>query len=224
MTVIKHSIVLSIITFCTVSIYIYLINDLYNKLNREYSVHWSNPLSVDLSIGPVWFNYDMEEEQIQVSKAINETDKYSLLFLFPKDKKLEPTYIYALNELAFRSNKNKDDLFWLIMILGGLGSLIGVMIRSISSFIFHLCVIDDLDMKIWWTWYYLRPIMGFALGVAIVMLSKSELLNITSPNEISGFWILGLCILVGFAVSEVTDRLYYMAKAIFGDQSLNKKE
>ena len=97
--------------------------------------------------------------------------------------------------------------------------MLGVMIRSLSSLIFHASE-KTLDMTIWWPWYYLRPTMGLGIGVTIVVLSKTKLLVIDSPGELTGFWILGICILAGFAVSEVTDRLYYSANTLFGGKNL----
>lgn len=139
--------------------------------------------------------------------------------LYPKEKAFSPTYAAAVDELTYNSNKEIGNVFHLILVLGGLGGVLGVMIRSLSSLVFHASQ-KTLDMTIWWPWYYLRPTMGLGIGVTIVVLSKTKLLVIDSPGELTGFWILGLCILAGFAVSEVTDRFYYSANTLFGGKNI----
>lgn len=218
-----HSAVLSVLTIVVIVLYILFVDKLNNKLDVEFEVKWDNSTSVDLNPGPIWFRYDKLRDILEASKPITSEEKYKLLFLYPKERPADVSYISAIDNLAYISNIKLKGIFWLVIILGALGGVLGVMIRSLSSFVFHLCYLKDLDMNGWWSWYYLRPTMGAGVGVTVVVLSKSKLLNINPPGELTGFWILGLCILAGFAISEVTDRLYFTANTIFGGNGEGKK-
>ncbi len=213
-----HAIGLSIITILIVIFYFSYLNDLNEKLKYDFKVPFNNSDSIELNSGPIWFFYDKNKHTISSAKPISLENKLTLLSLYPKEKSLSPSYSAAVDELTYISNKEIGDIFSLILILGGLGGMLGVMIRSLSSLIFHASQ-KTLDMATWWPWYYLRPTMGLGIGITIVVLSKTKLLVIDSPGELTGFWILGICILSGFAISEVTDRLYYSANTLFGGKN-----
>lgn len=217
-----HAIALSLISFFVIFCYFEYLNKLNVALQQDFKVPFVNNTSAELSSGPIWFFYDKDCGVISSTKPISQEDKFTLLSLYPSDQLVTSSYKSAVDKLAYISNKDTNEIFSLILILGSLGGVLGVMIRSLSSLIYHSCFQKDLDMKLWWPWYYLRPIMGLGLGITIVILSKTKLLNIDSPGELTGFWILGVCILAGFAVSEVTDRLFYAAKALFGGQDLSE--
>lgn len=210
-----HSIGLSIFTICIVYLYFTNLNALNKELKHDFKAPFVNSQSVELNSGPIWFFYDNNKGIISATKPISTEDKFTLMSLYPKEKAFSPSYAAAVDELTYNSNKEVGDIFHLILVLGGLGGVLGVMIRSLSSLVFHASQ-KTLDMTTWWPWYYLRPTMGLGIGVTIVVLSKTQLLVIDSPGQLTGFWILGVCILSGFAVSEVTDRLYYSANSLFG--------
>ena len=216
--VLVHSVMLSAITIFILVFYIANLGALNSELKKDFKSSFSNDQAVELSSGPIWFFYDKNNKTISATKPISKEDKYTLLSLYPQDKVASSSYITAVDELTYISNKEVGDIFHLILILGCLGGVLGVMIRSLSSLVFHATQ-KTLDMDVGWTWYYLRPIMGAGLGITIVVLSKTKLLNIDSPGELTGFWILGICILAGFAVSEVTDRIYYSANTLFGGKN-----
>ena len=211
-----HGMILSVITMAVTFYYFTLIISLNDALKNDFKASFKNEKAVELNSGPIWFFYDKTNGQILSTKPISKEDKYTLLSLYPGNEVAPPSYVTAIDELAYNSNKETKGTFHLILFLGSLGGVLGVMIRSLSSLIYHSCFQKDLDMKIWWSWYYLRPIMGIGVGITIVVLSKTKLSIIDSAGELTGFWILGSCILAGFAISEVTDRLYYASKALFG--------
>ncbi len=220
-----HALILSIVTIAIIVGYYLLVVCLNNELKKEYVVKFDNYDQVEINAGPVWFIYDKNEKELSSIKRISNEDKLLLASLFPIEKTNSETYtqyVIAIDKLAYLSNKNIDNIFSITLILGALGGALGVMIRSLSSFVFHASYIKDLNMAVWWPWYYLRPVMGLGIGITIIILSKSSLLKMESTGELSGFWILGVCILGGFAVSEVTDRLYYSANTLFGGDNSKK--
>lgn len=218
-SILFHSIALTIITLAITICYVSHLVELDTKLQIDFEASFQPNKTIELVSGPIWFYYNKKDGKLLSSKPISNEEKTTLLSLYPKGEADLPLYISAVNELAYASNKKNQQIFSLILILGSLGGLLGVMIRSLSSFIFHSCFLKDIDMCQWWPWYYLRPVMGAGLGIVIVVLSRSQLLVVESPGELTGYWILGICILAGFATSEVTDRFYYAAKALFGSQS-----
>lgn len=220
-----HAFVLSLLTIFIIIVYYQHVVCLNNELKKEHVVKFDNNDRVEIDAGPVWFIYDKKDRELLSIKRITNEDKLLLVSLFPADNTNSESYkefITAIDKLAYLSNKEIDKVFSITLILGALGGMLGVMIRSLSSFVFHASS-KDLDMDTWWPWYYLRPIMGLGIGITIIILSKSSLLQVESTGELSGFWILGICILGGFAVSEVTDRLYYSANTLFGGETPKSK-
>jgi len=213
---IVHALILCLITVALIACYFINLNKLNSELKKDFNVPFANTEAIELRSGPIWFYYDRNKQTLSATKPISKEDKFTLLTLYPQDKVISPSYASSIDELAFISNKEVSNIFYLILTLGSIGGALGTMIRSLSSMVYHACIQKDLDMDAWWHWYYLRPIMGVGLGVTIVVLSKTSLLNINSPGELTGFWVLGICILAGFAVQEVTDRFYYTAKSLFG--------
>ncbi len=213
-----HAVILTALTLAATFFYVSCLVKLNVVLQTDYETPFGSSLPTELAAGPIWFYYDKAAGKVLSSKPISNEDKVTLLSLMSKDKSESASYTAAIDKLAYISNKKSSDIFFLILILGSLGGLLGVMIRSLSSFIFHSCVMKDIEMKQWWPWYYLRPIMGVGIGIVIVVLSKSQLLVVDTPGELTSFWILGLCILAGFATEEVTDKFFFSAQALFGSQ------
>ena len=216
-----HAAVLCIVTISIIFLYYFSAQKLNEELKKEYVVSFENVDKIDINSGPVWFIYDQNNKKLSSIKKLSNEDRLLLISLFPTENANSVTYknySIAVEKLAYISNKGIDNIFNITILLGVLGGVLGVMIRSLSSFVFHATK-RTLEMILWWPWYYLRPIMGAGIGLTIIILSKSSLLNIETTGELSGFWILGVCILAGFAVSEVTDRLYYAANTLFGGET-----
>ena len=134
-------------------------------------------------------------------------------------KKVVRSYYDAINELAYISNAMLETSLMYLLLLAGLGGSLGVQIRSISNFIGVACIKNQLDIKRWWPWYALRPLLGFLLGVLIVILVKARLFLMNESAPESNLWWLGLSVLVGFGASDFTERLRLLSHTLFGKSS-----
>jgi hypothetical protein len=191
---------------------------LESALRIDVRAPWENPDGVTLLSGPSWFLYDQTQKILKTARPINDNGKRALQALLPQDVK-DRSYLRAVDELAYSSNQAfaSRGVTSLIIALGALCGILGVLSRSISSFVFHACVLEDLDLVVWWPWYLLRPFLGASVGVTLIVLLKSKLIPLDEPDQDVGFWLLGLCILAGFGIDEFTNRLFYMSRTLFGE-------
>lgn len=215
----------------------------------EIQVQWIMPVGVSLKPGPVSFWHDRESHLLIYRGPVSESIKGELLELIQlgngdidEVKRNGQTgtsssegtrgsedaagnadiesYWAAINELTFQANRSlRSSSHWL-PILGGLGGMIGAQARSIWIFIWIACFKNILDVKRWWPWYVMRPVLGFIVGAVLVVLIKGELFDPTQAasqaQDPTWWWWLGLSFLVGFVAREFLGRLRKMIEALFG--------
>jgi len=192
--------------------------DLERALLINVEVPWENKTGITLQSGPAWFAYDEGKKVLKTGRPIDDNRKRELQALLGQGQK-DATYLRAVDQLAYASNQNFESakITSLIMALGALCGILGVLSRSISSFVFHACIQRDLDLSVWWPWYWLRPFLGASVGVTLIVLLKSKLIAFNEPDAQVGFWLLGLCILAGFGIDEFTNRVFYLSRTFFGE-------
>jgi hypothetical protein len=124
------------------------------------------------------------------------------------------SYQNAIGDLAYFANGSSPLLP--LLLVAGLAGVIGAQLRSVSSFI-YACRYDTLDVDLYWAWYLFRPLLGFVVGVIIVVLVKAGFVLSGEKSAPVDMWWLGLAIIVGFGVEGFTDKLYMLGKTIFGE-------
>lgn len=127
------------------------------------------------------------------------------------------SFEFAIGDLAYRATR-QNDLLPTLMLLAGLAGAVGAQLRSASSFV-YACKKDYLDVRLYWPWYLLRPLIGFVVGVIVVVLVKGGLFMASDSSATTqvDMWWLGLAIIVGFGSEGFTDKLYLIGKTIFGE-------
>lgn len=107
-----------------------------------------------------------------------------------------------------------------ILLFGFLAS-IGSLVRVIYDYIGHTCYTQQFDFRIWWPWYFFRPILGFILGAILVVFFDKSLFG-NNINEISKSPFI-LSFITGFAVTDAISFLREISKRIFGINGKNEK-
>lgn len=137
------------------------------------------------------------------------------------------SYREAIDRLAFDSAAAaglEHQLLWLLL-LGAVGGLLGVQLRSVSNFVGVVCIKDSFDFKRWWPWYVLRPVLGLLVGLLVVVLIKADLFTLeTEPAEAGNLWWLGLAVLAGFGAEDFVLRLRLISHTLFGVAELEKTD
>lgn len=128
-------------------------------------------------------------------------------------------YLEAVDRLAFIATQKQGKLTLLLLLLGGIAGALGVQLRSIVNFVGHACFANDLDAKLWWPYYAIRPITGFILGVALIAIVQAGFLSLPSTASHRVLWWAALAFLAGFGEEEFTQRLRSVSKSIFGDKA-----
>ena len=97
-------------------------------------------------------------------------------------------------------------------------SVIGCLVRSNYDFIGHICYKKDLDMKIWWAWYIMRPFIAICLSVFILIACDSQLfsLDLIRENKLNATLILSF--ITGFSLQDMITLLRKISKHIFNVQ------
>jgi len=194
-----------------------------NKNEREIiypSVNWNNPGNVNLAGYPSWFLYDDSLNQISTRKMIDDASKLDIVNAYPwaADSTNFTVFRQAVDKLAFESSGMMGRNFWLLLLVSGLASVVGVFIREILDLIRHHCYDKDLDFRIWWPWYVLRPLVGFMVGVMIVLFSGSNLLIDTSGNN-SETYLVAIAVIAGISVEDVMFKLRKVSQVLFGNSN-----
>lgn len=208
------SVFLALSTFLVIGLVAWAFNKV-NSYEVRKEVKWENNTNYLLEAGPTWFAYKQKEDKLVTLRIIEDSTKAELLSLYPKDRLGFDDYKNAIEELSFATQEAPKPSYLLTLLIGGLAAVLGVQIRSIHRFVLRVCYVKDFDLSIWWPWYVMRPVMGFLLGCAIVLLAEVNLLSIQTDNPSLYFWI-GLAILTGFGAPDVVDRLYMLSKTLFG--------
>ena len=136
------------------------------------------------------------------------------------ERRAKLSYYDAIDALAYRSNVPPKIDTKLFLYLGGLCGVVGVLIRSLTTFIWNTVYENDIDAIKGWPWWVMRPLLGFLLGVVVIMLVKAELFRPEGAHEKQSlWWWMGLASLVGFGAIDFTERLRNATKALFGGKS-----
>ena len=204
----------------SLAFFLCLLPQLEVAVSIDAKAEWENKQNLSPRPGPSWFVYDKAEKVLRTGRPINDDKKRELLGLIGETNG-DLTYQEAIDKLAYLSNKQTQSkqVITLILYLGILSGILGVLIRSISGFIFHACVLNDLELTRWWPWYVLRPFLGAAVAVTLIVLLKSQLIALSEPDQFGGFWLLGLCIIAGFGADEFTNKLFFLSRTIFGEST-----
>lgn len=131
------------------------------------------------------------------------------------------SYLAAIDDLTYKSNKEYSKYFLCLLALAGLSGVLGTQIRSLSNFVFIATRREkQLDIRVWWPYYVVRPVTGFLLGLLAVLLVEAKLYVPDTQALPSGtVWWMGIAMLIGFASEEFGQRLRLTAQALFGKES-----
>lgn len=179
----------------------------------EVRVDWTIGNKSNLLPGPVEFNYDRKAHSLVYRGSITDDSKRKLLALLA-DK--DPNFDAAIDKLTFDSAKIPSQAPFYVLLLGGLGGILGVKIRSIFDFVGNASHKNALDIARWWPWYIMRPALGFLLGSLVIALTKSDMFLSTATAHGDLGW-LSLATLAGFGSDDVMSRLRLMSKTLFGE-------
>lgn len=202
----------------------YLFIGAYKKLeelNTHVKVEWKNNNNFILTDSPNWFLHD--RDSLQTLKQINDVDKFLLMNLVEKDtSKSYNSYVHAINKLSFLSNSNSKIPFSLLLYIGGLSAVIGVQIRTLHDFIGQTCYKKNIDLKVWWPWYVVRPFLGFLVGGVVIVFMEASILKSSLNYNSSNFLFIGFTVLAGFGSTDVVSLLRTLSKKIFGRDTTTK--
>lgn len=181
--------------------------------------------------GPAKFFYDPLKKQLTYRGTIDDVTKRQLLTLFEEHSsqaallhlKSERSYHEAIGRLGLRSAEQIDISVVSLLMISGLGGALGSVIRLIFNFIGNACYKRDLDQEVWWPTYFLNPLLGFLLGIVVLVLVKAGWMSVESNSPKVEIWWLGLAVLVGFGTADVMERLRLITKAAFGSDGSNKR-
>ena len=164
------------------------------------------------------FWHDEEKDRLFYRGEITQKVRDELLQLNFEDidPKERITYSQSIDKLTFESNVQQASNLVFLMFITAIGGIIGVQARSISYFILHACVKNDLNLKIWWAWYWLRPLLGMIFGPLVVLLVKTGVLPTQDVTQTDTLTMFVLSILVGMVASMFFDKLVETAQNFFG--------
>jgi len=178
-----------------------------------FGVQWKNVDSLCFSNGPSWFIVDLKSDSIKSLKAINDEDK-KLLLTLPIKKDSCNSYYNAIDLLAFKSNSEAGSQYYVILILTGICGMIGILLRTINSFVGRACY-RTMDLNVWWPYYYLRPVIGFFIGPILFLLLDGKVTTIGNVSTGTNVYIIGLTILAGFGTEDFLEMLRNLSKRLF---------
>lgn len=181
--------------------------------NSCYAVSWENTDTLCLKSGPSWFIVDNKSDSIKSLKVIDDEDKKKLLALYTGNDSCS-TYPNAIDQLAFKSNKETSSRYYMILLLTGVCGMMGVMLRTINNFIGVACY-KVLDLEIWWPYYTVRPCMGFFIGPILYSILDGKLLTIGSGSTGSNVYLIAITILAGYGTEDFLDMLKNLSKRLF---------
>jgi len=188
---------------------------------KPAEANWGNPGNVELSNTPAWFLYDQKAKKIRTKASINESMKQELEKAYPwsTDSTNYTEFRRAVETLAFQSTDMKGRYYWLLLLVSGLAAVVGVIVREVLDLIRHFCYEKDLDFKVWWPWYVLRPFVGFVIGIIVVLFSGTDLLFSSTGNS-SETYLIAIAVIAGISVEDVMFKIRKVSQVLFG----NRKE
>ncbi len=126
------------------------------------------------------------------------------------------SYYRALDKLAYGAKQSQGNYLPYLLLLGGLGGVMGVLIRTLLQFVQITAVETRLNVARWWPWYVIRPLLGFMFGVLAVLVIEAQLFVPGETAPSGTVWWLAISVLVGFGAEEFGGRLRLISKALFG--------
>ena len=211
----------SLIIFSIVITVIFLLLFIY-KLDKSevYKQAWDNSENIELeySKAPTWFKY--EDSFLHSTLPITDELRLKLNQLVIDSIPQSHSYYEAVNILAFNSKQNSPKNIFIILACG-LISILGVSIRSLWDFVGHASYKGTLNINRWWSWYLLRPFIGFMAGISFYFLYNGGVLELNGfeVSKSKLYILLGLSALIGFGLNDFVERLRLISKAIFGASS-----
>jgi len=201
------------------------------KINSDFSIEWSAVIEgFILNPGPPSFWYDRDLKVLHHRGPIDAEIKKELINLptYPESedssfRDVVNSYRESINRLAFQSNEIDIHFAVSLILLAGLSGLIGSMLRIIGDFVGWACFLYQLDLARWWPFYLLRPVMGFIIGAATVIIFKGSMAAVFNTSGLMTStvgiysWII-FAFLAGFSVSDFTRMLKNLSKRIFGNE------
>lgn len=212
--------VLVIAAVILVYVWLETIADIEKDLHKETRVSWVAAADTSLLSGPPAFYLDRDKKELVfVGQIDKETKKQLVELLDTKDelkKIIAPSYMAAIDQLAFRSNESLYGMMLSLLWVGGLSGVVGVHLRSLINFVGNTCFSEKLDVKRWWPWYVIRPISGFIIGALVVLLFHTGLLATSITASGGTLWWVAIAVLAGFGADEFTQRLRLLTQTLFG--------
>jgi hypothetical protein len=191
-------------------------------LRQEFAVAWTPPTGVFLKQGPPSFRYDGDSKQLVVMGTVDRKLKAELSELVHVEKgpalPLAQTYLKALDELAYKSNKALTGVLFQLLLLGGLSGILGVQLRSLINFVGVACFKNILDVSRWWPWYWIRLFSGFILGLLVVILIEAGFFKASDSAPSGTVWWVAVAVLAGFGADEFAQRLRSLTQTLFGEK------
>lgn len=195
-----------------------------SRVHHEYSVRWVPKPGTLLSPGPPSFKFDTAHKKLVTRGPIDTSMKEELVSLISsKGETIFPpnpagtSYWRALDQLAFESNRDSNQILLLLLILGGMSGLLGVQLRSLVNFVGVASFNNNLDIARWWPWYVVRPPTGFVFGLAAMLLLQVGFFQPEAGAPETVTWGIVIALLAGFGAAEFADRLRLLAKTLFGE-------
>lgn len=216
----RNIIALASCSFCFIAVFIWSLISLNNHQRDATAppVKWLNRGNAELTSYPSWFLYDMNAQQIRTRAVIDEKMKMELVKSFPmrSDSANFVEFRQAVEKLAFQSVDLKDRNYWLLLMVSGLAAVVGVFIREILDLIRHHCYEKDLNFRIWWPWYFLRPFVGFMFGIVVVLFSGTQLL-FASGSDSNETYLIAIAIIAGISVEDVMLKIRRVSMVMFSN-------
>lgn len=216
------AILLAVFSFAVIATWFYVLKQTEERLNKEYKVAWAAPEGFVLRPGPPSFYYNRKEVS---HRGPIDTKLKSELLALPTGQEPENTkesiqgYNDAVDNLAYQSNESLQGILMFLLAFGGLSAVLGNQLRANGNFVNIIVYKDALDVRRWWPWYAMHPLISFVLGVIVVLLVKADLIQLGDKVPSGSMWWSAIAFLAGFGASEFTERLRLLTQTLFGKSS-----
>lgn len=218
------AILLALLSFAVIGAWFYVLDLAEGQLQKEYKLSWEAPPNLVLRSGPPSFYYDRQKKEIFHRGPIDTKIKLELVALptAPENentKEAIQSYNDVIDSLAYKSNESLRGVLVLLLLFGGLSGLLGNQLRTNGNFVNIIVYKDALDVRRWWPWYAIHPLISFVLGVIVVLMVKAELIQLGDKIPSGSMWWAAVAFLAGFGASEFTERLRLLTQTLFGKSS-----
>nr|DAX69409.1 MAG TPA: hypothetical protein [Caudoviricetes sp.] len=176
------------------------------------TVPWNNKKINITQEYPSWFY--IYQDSISTLKRISDKEKNILYNIISKEDSCYHEYKLQIDKLAFNSNANTNNTSHFFILIT-LVSVIGCLVRSNYDFIGHICYKKDLDMKIWWAWYVMRPFIAICLSAFIFIACDSQIFSLDLIRDNKFNTTLILSFITGFSLQDMITLLRKASKHIF---------